>query len=307
MDTVVLDGVEYLKAATAAKQFHYTSDYVGQLCRAKKVDARLVGRTWFVNADSLAEHKNGVQEKDTAPDTKSTQLDDSASNVKIKRIDVNAPLKNKTAKSTTLQNRLKVTSPRLDQAAGSEILYHTDAETLLPTLNEKNVSIDAQQSKTASTTKRFLHIEPASAKKLKIKGEKNTHTSFNSTELPDVALSGKLPVLEYSEAVKQPVKAQSKGKAHPNLVNVLKPAALQKTAVAVESKATSARLVDSTASTTVIPASLWMRTLPLWFTFAAIVLSAVLLSMAAEVSVTGTTATASTSVSIAQFLQLFSP
>ncbi|MFW6210402.1 MAG: hypothetical protein ACOC4E_02855 [Patescibacteria group bacterium] len=60
MDTVVLDGVQYLKVAVAAKQFDYTPDYLGQLCRAGKLDARLVGRTWFVNPESVAEHKAGT-------------------------------------------------------------------------------------------------------------------------------------------------------------------------------------------------------------------------------------------------------
>jgi len=42
MDKVVFDKKEYTKASIAAKQFKYTSDYVGQLCRLEKVDARLV-------------------------------------------------------------------------------------------------------------------------------------------------------------------------------------------------------------------------------------------------------------------------
>ena len=59
METVTLDGVEYTKATTAAKQHGYTSDYVGQLCRAGKVDAQLVGRSWYVNIESLLTHRKG--------------------------------------------------------------------------------------------------------------------------------------------------------------------------------------------------------------------------------------------------------
>jgi len=57
METLVLDGKEYVKASKAAKDLGYTSDHVGQLCRKGKVDAHLVGRTWYVNKDELKEHK----------------------------------------------------------------------------------------------------------------------------------------------------------------------------------------------------------------------------------------------------------
>lgn len=56
MDTVVIDGVTYTKAGVLAKEFHYTTDYIGQLCRGEKVDAQLVGRSWYVSRESLEEH-----------------------------------------------------------------------------------------------------------------------------------------------------------------------------------------------------------------------------------------------------------
>lgn len=37
MDKVTFDKVEYVKATVAAKSFRYSSDYIGQLCRAKKL------------------------------------------------------------------------------------------------------------------------------------------------------------------------------------------------------------------------------------------------------------------------------
>jgi len=57
METLVLNGKEYVKASKAAKDLGYTSDYVGQLCRGGSVDAHLVGRTWYVNPDTLTNHK----------------------------------------------------------------------------------------------------------------------------------------------------------------------------------------------------------------------------------------------------------
>lgn len=59
MKTLMLDGVEFVKASEAAKAHGYTSDYIGQLCRGGKIQAQLVGRSWYVNLDSLNEHRRG--------------------------------------------------------------------------------------------------------------------------------------------------------------------------------------------------------------------------------------------------------
>ena len=57
METLVLDGKSYVKASKAAKELGYATDYVGQLCRGGKVDAHLIGRTWYVNQEELSTHK----------------------------------------------------------------------------------------------------------------------------------------------------------------------------------------------------------------------------------------------------------
>lgn len=136
MDSVVLDGVQYLRVAVAAKQFDYTPDYLGQLCRAGKLDARLVGRTWFVNPDSVAEHKASTYrgEKETGgashrpqsgkndqgdQDTETTGDDGEVRNIKVnlatsdktkkrKRRPVAPPIKNKTVKAvSSFRDRLQ--------------------------------------------------------------------------------------------------------------------------------------------------------------------------------------------------------
>lgn len=57
MDEISVKGEKYIKASLIAKKFGYTADYVGQLCRSKQVKATLVGRSWYVNEDSLRSHK----------------------------------------------------------------------------------------------------------------------------------------------------------------------------------------------------------------------------------------------------------
>jgi hypothetical protein len=59
-DDLVFNGQRYISSARAAKLVGYTKDYVGQLCRAEKIEARLVGRSWYVNEDSIRKHKLGV-------------------------------------------------------------------------------------------------------------------------------------------------------------------------------------------------------------------------------------------------------
>lgn len=57
MEVLVLDGKSYVKASKAARDLGYATDYVGQLCRGGKVDAHLIGRTWYVNRDELSTHR----------------------------------------------------------------------------------------------------------------------------------------------------------------------------------------------------------------------------------------------------------
>lgn len=57
MEVLTLNGQKYVKASKAARDLGYTSDYVGQLCRSGAVDAHLVGRTWYVNPDTLGAHR----------------------------------------------------------------------------------------------------------------------------------------------------------------------------------------------------------------------------------------------------------
>lgn len=57
MEVLTLNGKQYVKASKAAKDLGYASDYVGQLCRSGAVDAHLVGRTWYVNPETLGAHR----------------------------------------------------------------------------------------------------------------------------------------------------------------------------------------------------------------------------------------------------------
>ena len=52
-----LKGKKFISAKRAAEISGYASDYIGQLSRMGKIEARMVGRTWFVSEESLKNHK----------------------------------------------------------------------------------------------------------------------------------------------------------------------------------------------------------------------------------------------------------
>ena len=51
--SLTINGKTYVKISQAAEQFGYSSDYVTQLARAKKVIALQLDRRWYVAVDSL--------------------------------------------------------------------------------------------------------------------------------------------------------------------------------------------------------------------------------------------------------------
>jgi hypothetical protein len=65
MDEITIGDKTYISSKRAAQITGYAKDYVGQLCREGRVDARLVGRNWYVLESSIREHRFG-KEGDTA-------------------------------------------------------------------------------------------------------------------------------------------------------------------------------------------------------------------------------------------------
>src|SRR3989344_2483684 len=130
-NSLVFDGRKYISAKEAAKTFGYTSDYVGQLCRAQKINARLVGRSWYVLEKDLSNHKNShhnAPTKDQSKNIKSTKkltVDDLANNVRNEL-------------SIIKENKIS----RVDELGIHEILYSKDDQPLLPKI-EKKVDLES--------------------------------------------------------------------------------------------------------------------------------------------------------------------
>ena len=76
MDELTIADQKYLSSKKAAQVTGYAKDYVGQLCREGRVDARLVGRNWYVLEASILAHRFGPEDagiteqiKDSVPET----------------------------------------------------------------------------------------------------------------------------------------------------------------------------------------------------------------------------------------------
>lgn len=243
METVILDGVEYVKASVAAKRFHYTSDYIGQLCRGKKIDARLVGRTWFVNPNTIEEHKQNKHKKNSSTLTETHSVNvtlsrdaDIERETKPNRVQVLPTVTNKTAKALSINdNTGSVPNTRL------AVQYESDEESLIPQITHKQ-----------TMKPHALPVYPAGAKQVKVRKRSVQHTSFTPEEIPSVALSGKINVSaleepsepdepavvkeaeEEHQAVIRPVKTLSRPKSRPQTPKITKTEVRKKLVVASE-------------------------------------------------------------------------
>jgi hypothetical protein len=63
---ITIEDRRYLAAKEAGRRYHYHPDYLGQLCRAKKVECIRIGRNWFVEIVSLEAFLNGPQPNGTS-------------------------------------------------------------------------------------------------------------------------------------------------------------------------------------------------------------------------------------------------
>ncbi|MCA9361992.1 hypothetical protein KC906_01325 [Candidatus Kaiserbacteria bacterium] len=192
METVTYDGVDYVKASAAAKEFRYTSDYIGQLCRTGKVNARLVGRTWFVDVDSLQTHRKNRHMKTTGK-SRIDYTEDLGVGSKIKpsRITVDS-----VPNAKTIHQALQPQKHQAERQRMLAVSYERDEEALLPSLIKKKLM-----------KPKVVRVEIAGAKKVRVGGPTRL-TTFTATDVPEVALSGELKVTTYQAQPETPKKIE---------------------------------------------------------------------------------------------------
>lgn len=80
MDELTIDDKKYISSKRAAQITGYAKDYIGQLCREGYVEARRVGRSWYVLEAAIKDHRFGnepakvVEPADTTPTTKNAEF-----------------------------------------------------------------------------------------------------------------------------------------------------------------------------------------------------------------------------------------
>ena len=73
MKEVKIKGKTYIRTAAAAKLYGYSQDYLGQLSREGRIAAKRVGRSWFVDPDSVAEYQRELEAETTTAEESSQQ------------------------------------------------------------------------------------------------------------------------------------------------------------------------------------------------------------------------------------------
>lgn len=177
MNKVVFDGKTYVKASVLARELGYTTDYVGQLCRAEKVECQLVGRSWYVEEDSLRTHKSNRYRSVKTKSKKS--------------------IRDQVAENANTTSHFYRHTPRVTTAVAA---YHADDAELLPT-----------PAKEQAQKKRNVPVELADAKEVKIISDSPTY-NFEAPVREDIKFYGTLRVSNVPD--ESPVVEEKKSKQH---------------------------------------------------------------------------------------------
>lgn len=181
MEEVIIGGVTYLPATKLAKQYRYTTDYIGQLCRSKKIDAQLVGRSWYVNPTSLDAHKNGRYAK-----VSTSKLNTKPVEVEEVKIRVEPVMSKTTVKSLNGNNSGEVSSRNFAKRIDwKPVKYELDESDLLPPLRRDLPPVS-------------LPINLAESSDITIKSGVKL-TKLIPDELPEVSLKGSVRVVSLNE------------------------------------------------------------------------------------------------------------
>lgn len=182
----------FVKASKIAKDYGYTADYIGQLCRSGRVDAQLVGRSWYAALDSLEEHRANRYKKITPSDS------EPKAGYEV-TLHTNPTLKNtteltatetkessQTVKAEPLTFVKKSFYNRVPHYTKTPAAYLTDDSDLIP---ETNLSKVPENKPKAGN----LSIELAEANPVLVEA-KSDQVSFETTERSPVTFTGSLSV-----------------------------------------------------------------------------------------------------------------
>ncbi len=188
MEYITLGEKTFVKANKIARDLGYTSDYIGQLCRGGKVNAKLVGRTWYVEESSIKEHK-----KNRYRSVKAVGQKDLRYQVQIHtETEAKAP-----------QQKTSV-EPKYSKHRNSTLVtprYTKDDADLLPVLLKREPS--SEEVAEDRPKKGSLKVGLADAEQVAVKSE-TEKIKFEASELPEVRFKGQLKVASADEVTEEP-------------------------------------------------------------------------------------------------------
>lgn len=164
-DTFDFEGKKYISSRRASEISDYSSDYIGQLCRAQKLDCRMVGRSWFVTENSLTSHKEKMLQDEVVrnriENLKGKKVVSAyTSSIPSTKSETNTIGVNTTQNATTINNEgLKYESddrPLLPTPIVSTIIEEAEEALLVEEALPFNIEQDTEGSSPIITNKYFI-------------------------------------------------------------------------------------------------------------------------------------------------------
>ena len=168
MDVLNVGEKKYIKATTLAKRFAYTADYIGQLCRLGKVEAQLVGRSWYVEEESLKSHKNDRYRTTQVKSLKSIR----EASKQVGEIEENHKQEHQKRSHFYVHSRLKA------------VKYHEDQSSLIPLVTKP--------------THRILTVDLAESQKVSVSSQPEQFV-FNTPSVPKIQFKGSLKITDIED------------------------------------------------------------------------------------------------------------
>jgi len=137
-----IEGREYISSSRAAEITHYTNDYIGQLCRGGKLSAQMVGRSWFIEVESLARYQDAIKTQLH----KEKKIQAAQKELAIKKVSAQATSPVAVAKFVDVPAKEELSKEKesiINSSSSAfpplawKIVYSEDDRSLLPTLNKK--------------------------------------------------------------------------------------------------------------------------------------------------------------------------
>lgn len=121
-DIFIIEGKKYISSRRASEMSEYSSDYIGQLCRANKLDCKMVGRTWFVTEESIHLHKALISREEAGRNRINNLKGKSENYISIKKVQTQSSVSNPVSSSVsikTITESPKIESPIVEVTKSS--------------------------------------------------------------------------------------------------------------------------------------------------------------------------------------------